>query len=454
TMAAAAAVDNDSPSGRGVSRGAVEVSCGAGGALRVRPAAASEWLTCGAGSRVSACGKYADLCRQRTARATTTIRTTTVNAGQPKAVMAFIDGFPYAVSWPSDKESSGGLKSEKLLVSTPGDAVPSKEGETVTEVHDRVDNEALSSRTLNDSAIRTVETPLQPTANHSKGGSDGQHGPKVVSEEEAEKDSKPPKSQYPSNLTRVQKIVGDVYPTVDEFPYVARTKDDIDKANAEEKSLTQKDTDEKALEKKQEKTVPVQSTVSSSENSASELHTNNLVEGNTTVTGTTTTQNQTQEPNKASEDNQPDSSNNGNNSTNHDHNSTQVPSPTDADATTTQNQNQESNTLPQEHQGTPKNTSDNTAAGDGNPNQQSSAAEGATATDGLQENANADSTATTTTTTTTTTTLSPVTDTKISSNIASALQNKGNVDSSVSPVWMRTAAPLLIVAVLVSVTVY
>ncbi|ORC81286.1 uncharacterized protein TM35_001221020, partial [Trypanosoma theileri] len=38
TMAAAAAVDNDSPSGRGVSRGAVEVSCGTGGALRVRPA--------------------------------------------------------------------------------------------------------------------------------------------------------------------------------------------------------------------------------------------------------------------------------------------------------------------------------------------------------------------------------------------------------------------------------
>ncbi|ORC83783.1 uncharacterized protein TM35_000571110 [Trypanosoma theileri] len=86
TMTAAAAVDNDSPSGRGVSRGAVEVSCGAGGALRVRPAAASEWLTCGAGSRVSACGKYADLCSQRTARTTTTIATTAT--GQLKAVMA------------------------------------------------------------------------------------------------------------------------------------------------------------------------------------------------------------------------------------------------------------------------------------------------------------------------------------------------------------------------------
>ncbi|ORC80900.1 uncharacterized protein TM35_001391020, partial [Trypanosoma theileri] len=40
-------------------------------------------------------------------------------------------------------------------------------------------------------------------------------------------------------------------------------------------------------------------------------------------------------------------------------------------------------------------------------------------------------------------------------NIASTMQNnKANVDSSVSPVWMRTAAPLLIVVVLFSVTVY
>ncbi|ORC84002.1 uncharacterized protein TM35_000511030, partial [Trypanosoma theileri] len=43
---------------------------------------------------VSACGKYADLCRQRTARTTTTtIVTPTVNAGQPKAVMAILGDF-------------------------------------------------------------------------------------------------------------------------------------------------------------------------------------------------------------------------------------------------------------------------------------------------------------------------------------------------------------------------
>ncbi|ORC82240.1 uncharacterized protein TM35_000951050 [Trypanosoma theileri] len=102
TMTAAAAVDNDSPSGRGVSRGAVEVSCGAGGALRVRPAAESEWLTCGAGSRVSACGKYADLCsQQRTigggTRGTTTTAANTI-AGQPKAVMAIFDGDDYRIA--------------------------------------------------------------------------------------------------------------------------------------------------------------------------------------------------------------------------------------------------------------------------------------------------------------------------------------------------------------------
>ncbi|ORC83654.1 uncharacterized protein TM35_000621280 [Trypanosoma theileri] len=54
-----------------------------------------------------------------------------------------------------------------------------------------------------------------------------------------------------------------------------------------------------------------------------------------------------------------------------------------------------------------------------------------------------------------TTTSSPVANAVIT-NIASTVKNKGNADSSssISPVWMRTAAPLLIVAVLVSVTVY
>ncbi|ORC83648.1 uncharacterized protein TM35_000621220 [Trypanosoma theileri] len=123
TMAAAAAVDNDSPSGRGVSRGAVEVSCGAGGALRVRPAAESEWLTCGAGSRVSACGKYADLCRQRTARAATRTTTRTAvtasegktkpYAGEDKAGSHWEwDGFPF-LSEDDEKEKANWEKCNK-----------------------------------------------------------------------------------------------------------------------------------------------------------------------------------------------------------------------------------------------------------------------------------------------------------------------------------------------------
>ncbi|ORC83921.1 uncharacterized protein TM35_000531050, partial [Trypanosoma theileri] len=117
-----------------------------GGALRVRPAAESEWLTCGAGSRVSACGKYADLCRQRTARATTTTTTTTtiVNAGQPKAVMAIFGDFHYGETksvfeefeecfyQKPNKGSCDARRSDHAQQQLVNPAV--KEGETVTEL--------------------------------------------------------------------------------------------------------------------------------------------------------------------------------------------------------------------------------------------------------------------------------------------------------------------------------
>ncbi|ORC90032.1 uncharacterized protein TM35_000103000 [Trypanosoma theileri] len=131
------------------------------------------------------------------------------------------------------------------------------------------------------------------------------------------------------------------------------------------------------------------------------------------------------------------------------------------DATTAQSQNQESSTASQVNQGTPSNTSDNnTTPGNSNSNQQpSSAGASATAASESQENnSTTPSSHENTTTEAPTTTPSPapvpVTDSQIS-NIASTVhKNKANVDSSVSPVWMRTAAPLLIVAVLFSVTVY
>ncbi|ORC90044.1 uncharacterized protein TM35_000103120, partial [Trypanosoma theileri] len=117
TMTAAAVVDNDSPSGRGVSRGAVEVSCGAGGALRVRPAAESEWLTCGAGSRVSACGKFADLCRQRTARvkyyaATTAAADPNDSSSESENPVDASSESEKPVDGSSESEKSGGASSE------------------------------------------------------------------------------------------------------------------------------------------------------------------------------------------------------------------------------------------------------------------------------------------------------------------------------------------------------
>ncbi|ORC81920.1 uncharacterized protein TM35_001041040 [Trypanosoma theileri] len=54
---------------------------------------------------------------------------------------------------------------------------------------------------------------------------------------------------------------------------------------------------------------------------------------------------------------------------------------------------------------------------------------------------------------TTTSSPAPVPNAEISSIASTVQNNKASGDSSISPVWMRTAAPLLIVAVLFSVTV-
>ncbi|ORC83797.1 uncharacterized protein TM35_000571250 [Trypanosoma theileri] len=121
---------------------------------------------------------------------------------------------------------------------------------------------------------------------------------------------------------------------------------------------------------------------------------------------------------------------------------------------TAERQGEVSNAAPQGDQGTPNNTSDNTAHGDGNPSNQSSAATSVTAAPDTKEtNTTTPPSTENTTTEAPTTTPSPVPNTEINT-IASTVQKKANVDSSVSPVWMRTAAPLLIVVVLFSATVY
>ncbi|ORC83781.1 uncharacterized protein TM35_000571090 [Trypanosoma theileri] len=120
-----------------------------------------------------------------------------------------------------------------------------------------------------------------------------------------------------------------------------------------------------------------------------------------------------------------------------------------------QGQTQESTEALQSDKGVSNNTGDNSATDTSNPNQQSTATDDVTAAPNSTEtNATTPLSTENTTTEAPTTTPSHVPDTQISSNtIASNLQKKANVDSSVSPVWMRTAAPLLIVVVLVSATV-
>ncbi|ORC92404.1 uncharacterized protein TM35_000031570 [Trypanosoma theileri] len=157
--------------------------------------------------------------------------------------------------------------------------------------------------------------------------------------------------------------------------------------------------------------------------------------------------------------------------------------------------------VPEGDQGASSSTDDNSTAGNSNANQQSPAAvdvtaapdseettsttpsstentvsEESTATPSRDSNLTQQSTATVTVTTVpnspeTNTTIPPSTENTTTeaptttpspslvpnaeiNTITSALQNKANADSSVSPVWMRTAAPLLIVAVLFSATVY
>ncbi|ORC83672.1 uncharacterized protein TM35_000601030 [Trypanosoma theileri] len=99
-------------------------------------------------------------------------------------------------------------------------------------------------------------------------------------------------------------------------------------------------------------------------------------------------------------------------------------------------------------QSSPENSS-NTSPSQ-NAGESGAAETGPTSNPNDAENANT----TTTTTNTTTTTLPPVTNAEINNSITSTVQNKANVDSSVSSVWMRTAAPLLIMVVLFTVTVY
>ncbi|ORC81504.1 uncharacterized protein TM35_001151110 [Trypanosoma theileri] len=111
---------------------------------------------------------------------------------------------------------------------------------------------------------------------------------------------------------------------------------------------------------------------------------------------------------------------------------------------------------PQENQGSSITTEDQSAPSDSTYTQQSPPANTTAITGSKETNTTAPPSTENTTTEAPTTTPSPapVPNTQINNTITSTLQNKANGDSSISPVWMRTAAPLLIVAVLFSATMY
>ncbi|ORC84420.1 uncharacterized protein TM35_000451580, partial [Trypanosoma theileri] len=408
-------VDNDSPSGRGVSRGAVEVSCGAGGALRVRPAAESEWLTCGAGSRVSACGKYADLCRQRTAsvndytatttrrRRTTTTTTTTAN-GQPKAVMAILN----PIIGINDGDTTG-LFEEVGMFSSAGSG-------TVQRRSDETGNEQLNSN-----VIPQTDNSLRPVGSSSGAegllsGNTGANGSSVGDVRAPELASKVAGAGTPNSVethpeshsvvtsTLTTSSPGDLGPKPSKPQDVSPTPPASSNVNDDATS--------------QQRSLPTASTVPSDGNSGN----HSTAEASATTTNS---------------------------------NTTQVPT-----VTRTQIHNAGSNAPTEDNQGAAINATDNSTPAHSNATQHSPSPVDVTAVPESQETntttlPSTDNTTTTTTTEAPTTTLSPVpvTDSQISS-VASNMQKKANADSSVSSVWMRTAAPLLIVAVLFSVTVY
>ncbi|ORC83950.1 uncharacterized protein TM35_000531340 [Trypanosoma theileri] len=95
-----------------------------------------------------------------------------------------------------------------------------------------------------------------------------------------------------------------------------------------------------------------------------------------------------------------------------------------------------------------------TAPSDGNPSNQTIAERSVTAADSEETNSTTPPSSESTTTEASTTTPSPVpVPNAVINTIPPNMLTKANVDSSISPVWMRTVAPLLIVVTLACILV-
>ncbi|ORC83574.1 uncharacterized protein TM35_000641060, partial [Trypanosoma theileri] len=384
---------------------------------RVRPAAESEWLTCGAGSRVSACGKYADLCRQRIARAATTTTTTTidttVNAGQPKAVMTsdgsgssngggvfstILNGYHTGV-WDLDVIKNPSVPS----ISTDPDSkvsVPSvvKVPETShkgKDMEDRISGQDSGDVEIpGETVLRDISDAVPPPLDK-PGIFDASTSNAAISQGERNNSSEGSKLE----VTAAAEIVT------------------LESKAAETKSSANVSTDSHNAQEDGSE-VPVTVSLPADKSSSGDA-----------VSKQSTTQahwESTTEGGDGNRTNQP---------------------VTAADTNTTAESQETNPTIPP----SPENTTREAPITTPSP-----ATVSVTAAESQETNTTTPSSPEITVTgapTTTTPSPVPVTDTQIS-KIASTEKNNTNVDSIVNPVWMCTAAPLLIVAMLFSATLY
>ncbi|ORC82954.1 uncharacterized protein TM35_000811040, partial [Trypanosoma theileri] len=371
-----------------------------GGALRVRPAAESEWLTCGAGSRVSACGKYADLCRQRTA-----ITTTTRTVARRKAIIANTGGAA---------DCSKVVRANTLVVtgtgvfSTIGGYHP---GVTDTDIiNNRPEEPTVDTQCKKPQEGKLHKNPKDPEPPRGDAVAMGDAGPAQVTDS--------PKTVVPEEKVPVAGPAPDSEPT--------SVKDSVMKSEGDQNLVTHTEVGEHLPPQQEHPPSDDRRDPTTANNHTTKEKSSNSTDGeNQNLPSTTgSLPNGTEAAGSTSSSGSADAQ-----ITNQGLTETQTTSsPTTGTQSSENDDSNNSNT--QEH-------SERNTEGSGETN--------STAPPSTESTGEAP---------TPTSSPVPVPDSQISNTIASNVQKNANADSSVSPVWMRTAAPLLIVAVLFSVTVY
>ncbi|ORC81144.1 uncharacterized protein TM35_001281000 [Trypanosoma theileri] len=407
--------------------------------MRVRPAAESEWLTCGAGSRVSACGKYADLCRQRTARTaatTTTIATTTtVNAGQPKAVMALYgEDFPYVLG------GFGGYNRKTVSRSATGCRGSPERGDITHTVPDH----GLEAKVRTNVSIYLDEKAAYPSPEvksteeavslgQGAAGAELLGTPQVdshveVGGSESERKGSAPEGSPPSPDVPEHEPDNGAIAT----PNQTHGSNALPRGDQKVVNLGQQQPQITSSLVQEDGTQHGSGAVSSSVISAPQVERSTSTNGGGHSAGEHT---ETQQSNPLTQGNPESSNNTGDKTVPGDNNTTQQSSTPVVDTPAATELRETNSTTP--------------------PSTENTTTEAPTTTPSPVPAPNAEISSTLTEAPSTNSTIpSLVPNAEISNITSTVLKTKANVDSSIGPVWMRTAAPLLIVAVLFSVTVY